>query len=138
MAHPTNDEDFPVEAVDYVHFAVGNAKQAAHYYSAAFGMQVTAYRGPENGHRDTADYVLEYGTATLEVHTVDAGNAPTYIAAIPSSTDDAVIGTAPSLYLVVSMCVCRRLQFNAFLGEACVLCVSGCVDGCNATHFRLP
>jgi hypothetical protein len=29
--------------------------------------------------------------ATLEVHTVDAGNAPTYIAAIPSSTDDAVI-----------------------------------------------
>ena len=28
--------------------------------------------------------------ATLEVHTVDAGNAPTYIAAIPSSSDDAV------------------------------------------------
>jgi len=29
--------------------------------------------------------------ATLEVHTVDAGNAPTYIAAVPSSTDDAVV-----------------------------------------------
>jgi 4-hydroxyphenylpyruvate dioxygenase len=56
-------EDFPVEAIDYVHFAVGNAKQAAHYYSAAFGMTVTAYRGPETGHRDYAEYVLESGRA---------------------------------------------------------------------------
>ena len=49
--HPVqpDDEDFPVEAIDYVHFAVGNAKQAAHYYSTAFGMRVTAYRGPETG-----------------------------------------------------------------------------------------
>jgi 4-hydroxyphenylpyruvate dioxygenase len=59
----TNDDDFPVEAIDYVHFAVGNAKQAAHYYSTAFGMRVTAYRGPETGHRDFAEYVLESGTA---------------------------------------------------------------------------
>lgn len=29
--------------------------------------------------------------ATLQVHTVEAGNAPTYISAIPSSTDDAVV-----------------------------------------------
>jgi 4-hydroxyphenylpyruvate dioxygenase len=56
-------EDFPVEAIDYVHFAVGNAKQAAHYYSTTFGMTVTAYRGPETGHRDAAEYVLESGTA---------------------------------------------------------------------------
>jgi 4-hydroxyphenylpyruvate dioxygenase len=42
---------------------VGNAKQAAHYYSTAFGMQLTAYRGPETGHRDVAEYVLESGTA---------------------------------------------------------------------------
>ncbi|HVT21802.1 MAG TPA: 4-hydroxyphenylpyruvate dioxygenase [Mycobacteriales bacterium] len=56
-------EPFPVEAVDYVHFAVGNAKQAAHFYATAFGMHVVAYRGPETGHRDTADYVLESGAA---------------------------------------------------------------------------
>jgi 4-hydroxyphenylpyruvate dioxygenase len=56
-------EDFPVEAIDYVHFAVGNAKQAAHYYSTAFGMTVTAYRGPETGHRDYAEYVLTSGAA---------------------------------------------------------------------------
>jgi 4-hydroxyphenylpyruvate dioxygenase len=65
-------EDFAVEAIDHVHFAVGNAKQAAHYYSSAFGMQVTAYRGPETGQRDYAEYVLESGSArfvlTGEVH----------------------------------------------------------------------
>ena len=65
-------EDFPVEGVDHVHFAVGNARQAAHYYSTAFGMTVTAYRGPETGCRDTASYVVESGAArfvlTAEVH----------------------------------------------------------------------
>ncbi|MBV9292475.1 MAG: 4-hydroxyphenylpyruvate dioxygenase [Frankiales bacterium] len=70
--------DFPVEAVDHVHFVVGNAKQAAHYYSTAFGMRLTAYRGPETGARDTASYVLESGAArfvfTAEVHAgTDAG-----------------------------------------------------------------
>jgi 4-hydroxyphenylpyruvate dioxygenase len=71
-AHDDRHDDFPVDAVDFVHFAVGNAKQAAHYYSTAFGMRVTAYRGPETGHRDTADYVLESGGARFlvsgEVH----------------------------------------------------------------------
>ena len=68
----SHDDDFPVEAVDYVHFAVGNAKQAAHYYSTAFGMRVTAYRGPETGCRDQSDYVVESGGARFlisgEVH----------------------------------------------------------------------
>src|SRR5438270_5268666 len=59
----SHDDDFPVEGVDFVHFAVGNAKQAAHYYSTAFGMVCTAYRGPETGHRDYAEYVLESGDA---------------------------------------------------------------------------
>jgi 4-hydroxyphenylpyruvate dioxygenase len=72
MAAHSHDDDFPVEAVDYVHFAVGNAKQAAHYYSTAFGMRVTAYRGPETGSRDQSDYVVESGGARFlisgEVH----------------------------------------------------------------------
>jgi 4-hydroxyphenylpyruvate dioxygenase len=59
----TAHEAFPVEGIDYVHFAVGNAKPAAHFYATAFGMRVVAYRGPETGHRDTADYMLEAGTA---------------------------------------------------------------------------
>src|SRR4051794_41790166 len=64
MAHELAD-DFPVEGVDYVHFAVGNARQAAHYYSTAFGMTVTAYRGPETGSRDVSSYVLEAGAARV-------------------------------------------------------------------------
>jgi 4-hydroxyphenylpyruvate dioxygenase len=66
------NDDFPVEGIDYVHFVVGNARQAAHFYSSAFGMRVTAYRGPETGSRDYAEYVLESGGArfriTGEVH----------------------------------------------------------------------
>jgi 4-hydroxyphenylpyruvate dioxygenase len=65
-------DEFPVDAIDYVQFAVGNAKQAAHFYSHAFGMRVTGYRGPETGHRDLAEYVLESGSARFlfsgEVH----------------------------------------------------------------------
>ncbi|MEV6010383.1 4-hydroxyphenylpyruvate dioxygenase [Streptomyces sp. NPDC051976] len=54
---------FPVKGMDAVVFAVGNAKQAAHYYSTAFGMRRVAYAGPENGSRETASYVLESGGA---------------------------------------------------------------------------
>src|SRR3954454_2233602 len=76
MAHELAD-DFPVEAVDHVHFVVGNAKEGAHFYSTAFGMRVGAYRGPETGARDLAWYVLESGAArfvlTAAVH---AGTAP--------------------------------------------------------------
>lgn len=54
---------FPVKGMDAVVFAVGNAKQAAHYYSTAFGMRRVAYSGPENGSRETASYVLESGGA---------------------------------------------------------------------------
>ncbi|MDQ3431970.1 MAG: 4-hydroxyphenylpyruvate dioxygenase [Actinomycetota bacterium] len=61
--YAARDDVFPVQGVDYIHFCVGNAKQAAHYYSTAFGMRVTAYRGPETGQRDCAEYVLESGGA---------------------------------------------------------------------------
>src|SRR4051812_15091429 len=54
---------FPVKGVDYLRFLVGNAKQAAHYYSTAFGMTLVAYRGPEQGYRDHAEYVLTSGSA---------------------------------------------------------------------------
>ncbi|RKN49990.1 hypothetical protein D7231_35940, partial [Streptomyces klenkii] len=58
-----DDDPFPVRGMDAIVFAVGNAKQAAHYYSTAFGMTLVAYRGPENGHRESASYVLESGGA---------------------------------------------------------------------------
>jgi len=57
------DDVFPVKGVDYLQFLVGNAKQAAHFYSTAFGMTCVAYRGPEHGFRDHAEYVLVSGGA---------------------------------------------------------------------------
>ncbi|MQA80354.1 MAG: 4-hydroxyphenylpyruvate dioxygenase [Streptosporangiales bacterium] len=57
------DDPFPIKGMDAIGFAVGNAKQAAHYYSTAFGMRCVAYSGPETGNRDYASYVLESGKA---------------------------------------------------------------------------
>jgi 4-hydroxyphenylpyruvate dioxygenase len=72
VEHDISHDPFPVKGMDHVRFAVGNAKQAAHYYSTAFGMTCVAYRGPETGHRDHAEYVLESGGARFvfsgEVH----------------------------------------------------------------------
>jgi 4-hydroxyphenylpyruvate dioxygenase len=59
----TSPDEFPVTGMDAVVFAVGNARQAAHFYSTAFGMRCVAYRGPETGCREEAAYVLESGTA---------------------------------------------------------------------------
>ncbi|MFJ2514723.1 4-hydroxyphenylpyruvate dioxygenase [Streptomyces griseoviridis] len=63
-------DPFPVKGMDAVVFAVGNAKQAAHYYSTAFGMRLVAYSGPENGSRETASYVLENGSARFVLTSV--------------------------------------------------------------------
>jgi 4-hydroxyphenylpyruvate dioxygenase len=72
VEHDDSRDPFPVTGLDHVRFQVGNAKQAAHYYSTAFGMTCVAYRGPENGSRDLAEYVLTSGRArfviTGEVH----------------------------------------------------------------------
>src|SRR3712207_6102799 len=59
-AAPATDV-FPINGTDYIEFYVGNAKQASHYYRAAFGFQLVAYRGPETGTRDRASYVLQQG-----------------------------------------------------------------------------
>ncbi|HEX6501177.1 MAG TPA: 4-hydroxyphenylpyruvate dioxygenase [Micromonosporaceae bacterium] len=63
VPHDIAHDPFPVKGLDYVRFYVGNARQAAHYYSTAFGMTCVAYRGPEQGYRDHAEYVLVSGSA---------------------------------------------------------------------------
>jgi 4-hydroxyphenylpyruvate dioxygenase len=56
----TGRTDFlPLNGTDYVEFYVGNAKQAAYYYRAAFGMRLVSYRWPETGTRDRASYVVQ-------------------------------------------------------------------------------
>src|ERR1700675_2397284 len=63
VAHPIDaDRDFlPLRGTDHVEFYVGNARQAAYFYRAAFGMSLVAYGGPETGQRDRASYVLQQG-----------------------------------------------------------------------------
>jgi 4-hydroxyphenylpyruvate dioxygenase len=63
--HDPTADPFPVIGMDHVHFLVGNARQAAHFYSTAFGMTCVAYRGPETGERHLASYVLESGRVTF-------------------------------------------------------------------------
>ncbi len=57
---PETAVDFlPLKSTDHVEFYVGNARQAAYFYRAAFGMSLVAYAGPETGVRDRASYVLQ-------------------------------------------------------------------------------
>src|SRR5208282_6119071 len=56
-----NVDFLPLKGTDHVEFYVGNARQAAYFYRAAFGMQLVAYAGPETGQRDRASYVVEQG-----------------------------------------------------------------------------
>jgi 4-hydroxyphenylpyruvate dioxygenase len=61
VSHDPGQDPFPVIGMDHLRFAVGNARQAAHFYSTAFGMTCVAYRGPELGFRDAVEYVLVSG-----------------------------------------------------------------------------
>jgi 4-hydroxyphenylpyruvate dioxygenase len=56
------EQDFlPLQGFDHVEFYVGNAKQAAYFYSRAFGFTPIAYSGLETGVRDHTSYVLAQG-----------------------------------------------------------------------------
>jgi 4-hydroxyphenylpyruvate dioxygenase len=94
QAAATSADEFPVTGMDAVVFAVGNARQAAHFYSTAFGMRCVAYRGPETGCRDEAAYVLESGTARFVVRgPVRAGTAlGEHVAAHGDGVIDLAIG----------------------------------------------
>ncbi len=63
VAEPAAPEkDFlPIRGTDHIEFYVGNARQAAYFYRAAFGMSLVAYSGPETGQRDRASYVVQQG-----------------------------------------------------------------------------
>jgi 4-hydroxyphenylpyruvate dioxygenase len=67
VARPVAAEAFELTGLDHLRFEVGNARQAAHYYATAYGMTCVAYRGPEQGQRDVAEYVLESGTARFVI-----------------------------------------------------------------------
>jgi len=71
------ERDFlPLKGTDHIEFYVGNARQAAYFYRAAFGMSLVAYAGPETGQRDRATYVLQQGKIRFALTTpLRGGNA---------------------------------------------------------------
>ncbi len=56
---------FPIKDWNHVEFYVGNAKQAMHYFTKAFGFEVVAYAGLETGSRDKVSYVLKQNRLTF-------------------------------------------------------------------------
>lgn len=60
-----HQDAFPINGTDYIEFYVGNAKQSAMYYQAAFGYELVAYMGPETGVRDRVSYVLQQNKIRL-------------------------------------------------------------------------
>src|SRR5512139_3127965 len=71
----TEEADFlQIKAIDHVHFYVGNARHAMHYWWKAFGFQPVAYSGLETGNRQFASYVMQSGQARF---VVSAGYSPT-------------------------------------------------------------
>jgi 4-hydroxyphenylpyruvate dioxygenase len=61
IQQPVAQDFLPLKGTDHIEFFVGNARQAAYFYRAAFGMSLVAYAGPETGRRDRASYVLQQG-----------------------------------------------------------------------------
>ncbi|WP_048701296.1 4-hydroxyphenylpyruvate dioxygenase [Nostocoides australiense] len=62
VEYDADRDPFPVTGWDAIVFVVGNATQAAHYYQSAWGMELVAYSGPENGNRDHKAFVLKSGS----------------------------------------------------------------------------
>src|ERR1700737_1679603 len=66
MTTPLQDS-FPVIGMDAVVFAVGNAKQAAHYYSTAFGMRGTHTAGPDRGGTRRGQRIAAHGDGVTDL-----------------------------------------------------------------------
>jgi 4-hydroxyphenylpyruvate dioxygenase len=62
---PAPTDVMPVHGIDHLELFVGNAAQAAYFYTRAFGFTETAYRGLETGSRDRVSHVLEQGRIRL-------------------------------------------------------------------------
>jgi 4-hydroxyphenylpyruvate dioxygenase len=63
---PGPDTDFmPLHGIDHVELYVGNAAQAAYFFTRAFGFREVAYAGLETGLRDRTAHVVEQGRIRL-------------------------------------------------------------------------
>jgi len=63
--NPEAKDFLPLLGTDHVELYVGNAKQAAYYYMAAWGFQPLAYAGLETGLKDRVSYVVQQNKIRL-------------------------------------------------------------------------
>ena len=66
---PEAHDFLPLLGTDHVELIVGNAKQSAYYYMAAWGFQPLAFKGLETGSKDSVSYVLRQDKITLVLTT---------------------------------------------------------------------
>ncbi len=58
-------DPMPLNGIDHVELYVGNAAQAAHFYTHALGFREVAYAGLETGWRDRTSRLVEQGSIRL-------------------------------------------------------------------------
>lgn len=76
VEYDESKDPFPVTGWDAIVFVVGNATQAAHYYQAAWGMELEAYQGPETGQRDHKSFVLRSGSIRFVLNGAVSPDSP--------------------------------------------------------------
>jgi 4-hydroxyphenylpyruvate dioxygenase len=76
VEYDESKDPFPVTGWDSIVFVVGNATQTAHYYMSAWGMELVAYAGPENGQRDHKSFVLKSGSIRFVVNGAVTPDSP--------------------------------------------------------------
>ena len=64
---PDRRDFMPLHGIDHIELWVGNAAQAAFYFTHAFGFAEVAYAGLETGLRDRVSHVLQQGRIRLVV-----------------------------------------------------------------------
>ncbi len=65
----SGNDPLQLRDVDYVHFYVGNAKQAAYFYAQSFGFEIEQVSDLTTGSRDTASYLLTQGNIRFLIST---------------------------------------------------------------------
>ncbi|MDR6862057.1 4-hydroxyphenylpyruvate dioxygenase [Phycicoccus sp. 3266] len=76
VEYDESKDPFPVTGWDAIVFVVGNATQAAQYYQSAWGMELVAYSGPENGQRDHKSFVLKSGSIRFVLNGAVSPDSP--------------------------------------------------------------
>jgi 4-hydroxyphenylpyruvate dioxygenase len=66
----------PIKCFDHLEFYVGNARQAALFYSKFFGFTNTAYQGLETGSREVTSYVMQQGETRFVLSAALFANHP--------------------------------------------------------------